>query len=123
MGEYLKENALDFFKLAEYSLKNEMLNLSLFNMEQAIQLACKYKLFTLTGNFPHTHDIIYLLREIVKLTNNANLDKLLKNEITTLTLIQNAYISARYLPFSVDKDAVIKALEITKGILHELGIL
>ncbi|WP_291765303.1 HEPN domain-containing protein [Caldivirga sp. UBA161] len=47
MAEYLKDDALDFLREAEDDLRNGRYNLAMFHLEQALQLALKYKLFQL----------------------------------------------------------------------------
>jgi len=51
------------------------------------------------------------------------LRELLNNESSTLDLIQQAYIGARYLPYEYSKNSVIVTLRLVRVILNELGLL
>ncbi|WP_291998725.1 HEPN domain-containing protein [Caldivirga sp.] len=122
MAEYLKDNALDFLREAEDDLKNGKYNLAIFHLEQALQLALKYKLFQLTGSFQKTHDIVALLDQVIELTNNENLRNTRINEAVALSLLRQAYIASRYLPYKYDEATVRKVYLLVKVILSELGI-
>ncbi|MGC9105627.1 MAG: HEPN domain-containing protein [Thermoprotei archaeon] len=76
----------------------------------------------LTGSFPMTHDVVELLRRVVELTGNKKLEGVLKEEISTLDLLKQAYIASRYLPTSYDREAVEEALNMVEAILSELGV-
>ncbi|QXJ34267.1 hypothetical protein [Saccharolobus shibatae] len=70
------------------------------------------KLFaTLTPNF------------VIRITNNDRLRELLDKETSTLDLIRQAYIGARYLPYDYSKNSVIATLRLVRVILNELGLL
>ncbi len=122
MAEYLKDNALDFLKEAEDDLRNGRYNLAMFHLEQALQLALKYKLFQLTGSFQKTHDIVTLLDQVIELTNNENLRKTRINEAVALSLLRQAYVASRYLPYRYDEVTVRKVYSLVKVILSELNV-
>lgn len=122
MAEYLKDNALDFLKEAEDDLRNGRYNLAMFHLEQALQLALKYKLFQLTGSFQKTHDIVTLLDQVIELTNNENLRKTRINEAVALSLLRQAYVASRYLPYRYDEVTVRKVYSLVKVILNELNV-
>ena len=118
----MKRNALDFLAEAEHDIRSGKYNLALFHLEQALQLALKYVLFQLSGSFKKTHDILLLLDEIIELTSNDKLRRIRVDEAAVLTVVREAYITARYFPFNADKYVVDKALNVVKAILHELGV-
>ena len=120
---YLRRNALSFLKEAERDFNEGEFNLAMFHLEQALQLALKYTLYERTGTFKRTHDIMELLEDIVKLTNNDKLRELLEKETSLLDLLRQAYIGARYLPIQYNRKSVQEALNLVRMILHELELL
>jgi len=82
--EFLKNHALDFLSYARLLLRDGRYNLSLFSLEQALQLGLKYYISKLTGSFPKTHDVVDLLKRIIELTGNKKLKEILDAEIPTL---------------------------------------
>ncbi len=52
---FLKERANEFFEEAQELLKKKKYNLSVFNLEQAIQLWIKYLIGKKIGDWPKTH--------------------------------------------------------------------
>jgi len=94
----------------------------MFNLEQALQLSLKYTLYQLTGSFEKTHDI-KLLSQVVDLSKNKELEKIMREEYVVLDVLEQSYIVSRYLPYKYDKNTVEKSLNVVRGILHELGII
>jgi Uncharacterized conserved protein related to C-terminal domain of eukaryotic chaperone, SACSIN len=122
MAEYLRENAVDFFEEAVENLRKGKYNLAMFNLEQALQLSLKYTLYQLTGSFEKTHDI-KLLSQVVDLSKNKELEKIMREEYVVLDVLEQSYIVSRYLPYKYDKNTVEKSLNVVRGILHVLGII
>ncbi|BDB99505.1 HEPN domain-containing protein [Saccharolobus caldissimus] len=120
---FLRKNSLSFLKEAERNLNEGEYNLAMFHLEQALQLALKFVLYERTGTYEKTHNLIKLLEDVIRITNNDRLRELLDNESSTLDLIQQAYIGARYLPYEYSKNSVIAALRLVRVILNELGLL
>ncbi|WP_291767754.1 HEPN domain-containing protein [Caldivirga sp. UBA161] len=120
---YLRRNALSFLREAERDFNDGELNLAMFHLEQALQLALKYTLYERTGTFKRAHDVMDLLEDIIKLTNNDKLRELLEKEAHILDLLRQAYISARYLPIQYSGRSVQEALNLVRLILHELELL
>ncbi len=110
-------------KEAERDLNEGEYNLAMFHLEQALQLALKYALYERTGTYERTHNVIKLLDDLVRITNNDRLRELLDSEASILDLIQQAYIGASYLPFEYSKNSVIATLRLVKVVLNELRLL
>ncbi|MGC8665037.1 MAG: HEPN domain-containing protein [Nitrososphaeria archaeon] len=123
MAEYLRNNAIDFLEEAEENIKKGKFNIAVFNLEMSLQLALRYELYQQTGSFQKTHDLKKLLSQIIDLTGNKELVEILKNESVTLDLIEQAYISARYLPVQYSKDAAQRADLTVRRILNVLGVI
>ena len=123
MAEYLKENAIDFFEEAKENLSKGKYNLAMFDLEQALQLSLKYTLYQLTGSFEKAYEIKRLLKQVIDLTKDKQLENIMRQEIVTIDILEQAYIAARYLPYKYDKSTVEKALNLVSVILNVLGII
>ncbi len=88
-----------------------------------MQLALKYELYQQTGSFQKARDLKKLLSQIIDLTGNKELVEILKNESVTLDLLEQYFISARYLPVQYSKDAAQRADLTVRRILNVLGII
>ncbi|WP_054837085.1 HEPN domain-containing protein [Metallosphaera hakonensis] len=64
---FLKDRAEEFLDTAKYDLSKGYYNLTLFNVEQFIQLFSKYILYLKSGDFPKTHNVLDLLNNVVLL--------------------------------------------------------
>ena len=102
--EFLKKNADEFLKNAEYLIGRRVFNLAAFNIEQAVQLYLKYLLAKKIGEFPKTHSIKRLIFECSKFCRE--LEKILRENINTIGEIEVAYISSRYYPIEFLEDEV-----------------
>lgn len=67
-----------------------------FSIEQAIQLYVKIKLLELTGEFPRTHNLIVLLKELSSVFKEKEVEEFIKNEMESLTKMADIYIASRY---------------------------
>ncbi|BFI74934.1 HEPN domain-containing protein [Sulfurisphaera ohwakuensis] len=123
MAEYLKENAIDFFTNAKDNLSKGKYNLAMFSLEQALQLSLKYTLYQLTGSFEKTHDVKRLMKQVIEITKNKELERIMNEQDVLLDLIEQSYITARYLPYKYEENTVEKALKVVEEILHVLGII
>jgi len=94
--EKFKQRAGAFLDTARYNLQNKTYDLAAFNVEQAIQLHVKTKLLELTGEFPRTHNLVILLRQLSSVFKQKEVEEFVKNEMEALTKLADIYITARY---------------------------
>jgi len=112
MGEILKERADEFVKLAEYAYKRKRYDLAMFNLEQAIQLYLKYKIWQKLGDFEKTHSVNKLLKDFGKAYKKSKaINKFIKENLKLINDLEIAYIESRYLPAQFFKEDVDKAFE------------
>jgi HEPN domain-containing protein len=52
----------------------------MFHSEQALQLTLKFVLYERTGTYEKTHNLIKILEDIIRITNNYRLRELLDKE-------------------------------------------
>lgn len=100
MAEYLRENAVEE---AEENLRKGKYNLAMFNLEQALQLSLKYTLYQLTSSFEKTHDIKKLLSQVVELSKNKELEKIMREEYVVLDVLEQSYIVSDIYPINMIK--------------------
>jgi len=115
--KFLKERMNDYMKSFDMHFKNDMLNLAMFDLEQYVQLYLKQKLYDLVGEFPKTHSIRKLLREIGKIKNREKEveDFIARNSIY-ISDLELAYIASRYMDKEYSKEEVLEI----KKFLHKL---
>jgi HEPN domain-containing protein len=112
MGEILKERADEFVKLAEYAYKRKRYDLAMFNLEQAVQLYLKYKIWQKLGDFEKTHSITKLLKDFGRVYKKSKaINKFIKENLKLINNLEVAYIESRYLPAQFFKEDIDKAFE------------
>lgn len=62
--DFLKRRALDFLACAESDFERGRYSLVLFHVEQFLQLYLKHLLYRKIGDFPKTHSIIRLPKDL-----------------------------------------------------------
>ena len=116
--ELLKKRALAFLSIARDSLERGDYDLVLFHVEQFIQLYSKYLIYKRIGDYPKTHQIVRLLRDLSRVYDNNDLKDFLSENLETLYLLEEAYISSRYLPREYDREIADRVLETADRILE-----
>jgi HEPN domain-containing protein len=123
MGEFLKERADEFVKLAEYAYKRKKYDLAMFNLEQAVQLYLKYKIWQKLGDFRKTHSIKNLLKDFGKVYKKSKkIKKLINDNLKLIRDLEIAYIESRYLPAQFLKEDVDKAFEFIEELKNILDL-
>ena len=116
--ELLKRRALSFLRNARSSFELGEYDIALFNMEQFIQLYSKYLLYRRIGDYPKTHSIIRLLKDISKVYDAKEVENFIEDNLEGLYLLEEAYISSRYLPREYDMDIAAKLLKLSEKALE-----
>ncbi|AEA46807.1 HEPN domain-containing protein [Archaeoglobus veneficus] len=115
--EILRDRAEKFLRNGEYLLHSGVFDLAAFNIQQFVELYLKYKLFLLAGDYPKTHSIKKLLKEIGKIT--GKLEKIrafMEENIDGISNLENAYITSRYIPSEFERKEVENMLDLAKRI-------
>jgi HEPN domain-containing protein len=105
-AKLLKERAEKFYFYADQAFKNEDFEIAAFNFEQSAQLYLKYTLSLLIGDFPKTHELRKLMKELMKITKSKELSKLLNEQQSVISDLETAYLTSRYLPATFYKKQV-----------------
>jgi HEPN domain-containing protein len=102
--EFLKKRAKEFFLFAKRSFEEGFYNLSVFNAEQACQLFLKYLLYLKAGDYPKTHLLTVLMKELGKAYEKEEIERFIKEKSIELQALESAYINSRYLGKEYDKN-------------------
>ncbi|MDK2876591.1 MAG: hypothetical protein PWQ22_1001 [Archaeoglobaceae archaeon] len=116
--EILRKRAEKFLENGEYLLSKGVLDLAAFNIQQSVELYLKYRLFLLVGDYPKTHSIKRLLKEIGKVTGKLEeVQKFMEENIDCISNLENAYITSRYIPAEFEKIEVENMLHLARKIM------
>ena len=91
-----------FLEIAEFSAKKGRYDLALFHLEQSLQLLLKSKLLEKYGDFPKTHGLKELFSLVSKF--KPKLKTMIKKNILSVDILEDAYIAARYLGSEYGKE-------------------
>ncbi|MEM0000365.1 MAG: HEPN domain-containing protein [Desulfurococcaceae archaeon] len=116
--EILRRRAESFLRHAIDDFDRRDYDLVLFHVEQAIQLYAKYLLYRRLGDFPKTHSIVGLLKDLVKIYGSKELESVIGSHIELLYLLEESYITSRYIPREYDPEIATRALELGKRLLE-----
>ena len=107
----LKERALLFLENAKSLIKQKVFDLAAFNLEQFCQLYLKHKLVLLLGDFPKTHSLRVLMREIQKIKGDKRIEDFLSRNASVVGNLESAYITSRYFPKVFEEEEVKQMLD------------
>ena len=119
--EFLKTRAKEFFERAKEDFEKQRFNLAVLDIEQAVQLWIKHLIFIKARDFPKTHYFDVLLKELSRVYNNKKIEEFYKNHILEFKILEEAYITTRYLPKDFNKDESIKIIKFSKMFFKFLG--
>ena len=106
-GEILKIRSERFLETAQDLYKKGYYDLAAFNIEQAVQLYLKYKIWTVLGDFEKTHSISELLDQYGKISGQEKeIQELKEKHKQTINDLEVAYIESRYLPAQFLKEQI-----------------
>jgi len=114
--ELLKKRALSFLKDAVIDYEREDYDLVLFHVERFVQLYSKYLLYKKIGDYPKTHSVIRLLRDLAKVYGDCELSKVISENLEALYLLEESYVSSRYIPREYDKEIASKMLKLAERV-------
>jgi HEPN domain-containing protein len=93
---FLKRRAQSFLENAKRNLEENNIDLAAFSVEQSVQLFLKFILFQKKGDYPKTHSLKVLFKEISNFI--PEFKKLFEDNLQLIGNLESAYIGARYLP-------------------------
>ena len=99
------EKSRRFLLNAERNINEGFIDIGAFSVNLSLEIYLKALLLKESGDFPHTHDIKILLRNLADLSNvdvKKKIELLLKEKGLVLSLIQDAYFTSRYFPIATE---------------------
>lgn len=106
-----------FLETAEHQYEVGYYDLAMFSLEQALQLFLKARLLQNGVDYPRSHSVTALLEMLGKVSQNKEVDRLLEKHLTELGLLEDAYITARYVPRLYRGEEVKKVMESVKELI------
>lgn len=106
--DFLKKRAESFLRDANFAIKEKRWFAAAFHLEQASQLYLKYYLFLKWRDFPRTHSLRELLKNLGKAyQKEKEIKKMIKKEENLISDLEEAYLTSRYLPVEFTENQVI----------------
>jgi HEPN domain-containing protein len=120
--DFLKERAESFLRDANFAISEKRWNSAAFYLEQACQLYLKYYLFKELKDFPKIHDLDELLETLEKAYSQSKkeIEKFRKENAIVISALNQAYITARYLPVEFTETQVKEMRNFTKRLIKLL---
>ncbi|MEM1931586.1 MAG: HEPN domain-containing protein [Sulfolobales archaeon] len=94
----LLERSRRFYESALFQIEKGFYDLAMFSFEQSLQLFLEAALLSLGVDYPRTHSIRRLLELVHELTGDENVKELWVEHSVELALLEDAYITSRYVP-------------------------
>jgi len=114
---FLRRRAEAFLDTAKINFSRGYYDLVLFHVEQFIQLYLKHLLYMKIGDYPKTHSIVRLIQGVIKVYGSEELKKIYNEDLEILYLLEEAYITSRYLPREYDREIAERILKFSDKIL------
>jgi len=117
-SEVLRRRARAFLENAKADFNRGDYDLVLFHVEQFLQLYVKYLLYLSLGDYPKTHSLTRLLKDLKKVRQEDVLKRFYDENLEMINLLEEAYITSRYLPREYDEEIARRALEFAEKALE-----
>jgi len=116
--EYLLERSRRFLATAELQIDKGFYDLALFSLEQALQLYLKAVVLRLGVDYPRTHSVRKLLELVYKQTGYDEVEKFFSNYAIELGVLEDAYITSRYIPREYTKEEAKRLLGVVREVIE-----
>jgi HEPN domain-containing protein len=96
----LLKRSADFLETAQYQISQGFYDLATFSLEQTLELFLKAKVLAEGVDFPRTHSVRTLLEILSQLAPEAKrpvIKSTLENYLLELGMLEDAYITSRYV--------------------------
>ncbi len=116
-----RQKANGFLDTAIYNYNQGRYDIAAFCIEQSVQLFIKTKLLETVGEFPRTHNIVLLMKELGAVFNKSKIEKFIQQHIGILTKLSDVYITSRYYTrdfFKEELDELLAFIETIKEMLE-----
>jgi len=122
--EILRKRAMRFLENGIELLEKNVLDIAAFNFQQFSELYLKFKLAEISGEYPKTHSIKRLLKELAKLTSTEEkVTNFLEENIDRISNLENAYITSRYIPVEFERKEVENMKEMAEKLMKFVDLI
>lgn len=119
--KYLIERSKRFYETAIIQIEKEYYDLAAFSLEQGLQLFLKATLIKIELEYPRTQSIRRLLELIYEVTEKDEIKYIMQKFLVELALLEDIYITSRYIPREYRKDEVLKIKETVDEVINVVG--
>jgi HEPN domain-containing protein len=112
--EVLRRRSEGFLRDAEADYSRGDYDLVLFHVEQSLQLYLKYLIYIKIGDHPKTHSLTRLVKDVAELYGDDAIEAFYNDNMELLYLLEEAYITSRYLPRTYEEEIAKRALTFSR---------
>jgi HEPN domain-containing protein len=119
----LLKRSKEFLETAEYQASKDFYDLAVFSLEQALQLFLKSKILVEGINYPRTHsvrELLEILSEVAPENKKTIIKNKLQNYLLELGILEDAYITSRYIMREFTKQETKKLTKTVKEIMKNV---
>lgn len=119
----LLRRSKEFLNTAEYQTNQGFYDLAVFSLEQALQLFLKSKILAQGINYPRTHSVRELLEILSKISpenRKLTIKNILQKYLLELGMLEDAYITSRYIMRKFTKQETEKLTKTVKEIIKNV---
>ena len=120
----LLKRSKEFLETAEYQASKDFYDLAVFSLEQALQLFLKSKILVEGINYPRTHsvrELLEILSEVAPENKKPIIKNKLQNYLLELGILEDAYITSRYVMREFTKQETEKLTKTVKEIMKNVA--
>lgn len=118
--KFLLKRSRDFLETAEYQMSRGFYDLAAFSLEQALQLFLKAKVLAEGVEYPRTHSLrvlLEILSDLASENEKLKIKEALENYLLELGILEDAYITSRYIMREFTKQEVERLAKAVKEIM------
>jgi HEPN domain-containing protein len=120
----LIKRSKDFLETAKYQINNGFYDLATFSLQQALELFLKSKVLAQGVDFPRTHSVRALLEMLSNLAvenEKTAIKNILENYMLELGMLEDAYITSRYITREFTKQEAERLTKTVKEIMQNVA--
>lgn len=119
----LLKRSRDFLETAEYQISRSFYDLATFSLDQALQLFLKAKVLAEGVDYPRTHSVrtlLEILSDLVPENKKSTIKGILENYLLELGMLEDAYITSRYVMREFTKQEAERLTKAVKEIMENV---
>ena len=121
--EHLLKRSREFLETAKYQIGKGFYALTALSLEQALQLFLKSKMLAKGIDYPRTHSVRTLLEILMDLSSEKEklvIKNLLENYLLELGILEDAYITSRYVMREFKREEVEKLMRVVEEVMKNV---